>query len=145
MNDGITKDLCSLSYVSIDTIVARAVNLGRGDLKSAYRHIPVHPDDKWRLGMDWNGMLYVDSTLPFNLRFAPVIFNTTVEALAYIIRQKGVTSLDHYLDDFSLVGAPKSPECGENLQMVLSMCEEVAFMVALEKIRGPVTLISLLG
>ena len=57
MNDGIAKDLCSLSYVSIDTIAARVVNLGRGalmakfDLKSAYRHIPVHPDDKWLLGM----------------------------------------------------------------------------------------------
>lgn len=79
VNDGIAKDLCSLSYVSIDDIVARVVNTGRGamlakfDLKSAYRQIPVHPDDKWLLGMDWNVMLYVDSTLRFGLRSAPAI------------------------------------------------------------------------
>lgn len=27
-----------------------------------------------------------------------------------------------------MVGAPKSPECGENLQMALTTCEEVGFM-----------------
>ena len=57
-------------YVSIDTIAGRIVDLGRGalmaklDLKSAYRHILVHPGDKWLLGVDWNGMLHDDSTLP---------------------------------------------------------------------------------
>ena len=33
---------------------------------------------------------------------------------------------------------------GENLQTALTTCEEVGFMVAPEKTRGPVTLISLL-
>jgi hypothetical protein len=46
--------------MSIDDVVARVVvRLGRGalmakfDLKSAYRNIPVHPDDRWLLGMVW--------------------------------------------------------------------------------------------
>ena len=65
VNDGINKEWCSLSYISVDDVAARVMGLGRGalmakfDLKSAYRQVPVHPDDRWLLGMDWNGKLYV--------------------------------------------------------------------------------------
>ena len=51
VNDGIAKELCSLSYVTVDDIATRVLKLGKGalvakfDLKAAYRHIPVHPDD----------------------------------------------------------------------------------------------------
>ena len=51
VNDGISKELCSLSYVSVDTIAKQIVSLGRGamiakmDVRSAYRLIPVHPCD----------------------------------------------------------------------------------------------------
>jgi len=30
MNDGVPKELCSLSYISVDDMVARDVRLGRG-------------------------------------------------------------------------------------------------------------------
>ena len=49
--DVIAKELCSLSYVSVDDTASRVLELGRGalvakfDLKAAYRHIPIHPDD----------------------------------------------------------------------------------------------------
>ena len=73
MNDGITKELCSLSYMSVDEVAARIVQLGKGalmakfDLKAAYRNVPVHPDDRWLLGMVWEDQLFVDATLPFGL------------------------------------------------------------------------------
>lgn len=55
VNDGITKELCSLLYQSIDKVAARGVRLGRGalifDLKVDYRNVPVHPDRRWLLGM----------------------------------------------------------------------------------------------
>ena len=89
----------------------RVVRLGRGaliDLKSAYRNILVHPDDRWLLGMVWEEKLFVDTALPFGLRSAPMVFNAVAEALAYMIKREGVEEMDHYLDDFSLVGPPKS-------------------------------------
>ena len=61
VNDGINKEWCSLLYISVDDVAARIVSLGKGeimakfDLKSAYRQIPVHPDDRWLLGMEWKG------------------------------------------------------------------------------------------
>ena len=51
--DGISKEICSLSYMSGDDVAARVVKMGRGslmakfDLKAAYRNVPVHPDDRW--------------------------------------------------------------------------------------------------
>lgn len=147
VNDGINKEWCSLSYVSVDDIAARNVHQGRGalmakfDLKSAYRQVPVHPDDRSLLGMEWRDQLYVDTALPFGLRSAPAIFNAVAEALAFIIRQRGVTGLDHYLDDFLIVGRPKSPECNQSL----ATCAESGFPVATEKTEGPVTTITLLG
>ncbi|KAL5468945.1 hypothetical protein EMCRGX_G030105 [Ephydatia muelleri] len=52
VNDGIDPVLCSLSYVSINTVAAIVVSLGAGsllakiDIESAYRLVPVHPDDR---------------------------------------------------------------------------------------------------
>ena len=51
VNDGISKEWCSLSYLSVDDVVTRVLALGRGtllakfDLKAAYRNVPIHPDD----------------------------------------------------------------------------------------------------
>ena len=151
VNDGINKEWCSLSYVSVDDIAARVVTHGKGalmakfDLKSAYRQVPIHPDDRFLLGMAWKDQLYVDTALPFGLRSAPAIFNAVAEALAFIIKQRGVSDLDHYLDDFSIVGSPRSPECGQNLEVALAACAELGFPVATEKTEGPVTTITLLG
>ena len=59
VNDGIDPALCSLSYVSIDTVAAVVAALGAGslltkiDIKSAYRLVPVHQDDRPLLGVEW--------------------------------------------------------------------------------------------
>ena len=151
VNDGISKEICSLSYMSVDDVAARVVKMGRGslmakfDLKAAYRNVPVHPDDRWLLGMMWDDGLYVDTVLPFGLRSAPAIFNAVAEALAFVIRGQGVIWLDHYLDDFIVVGSPRTTECQEGLQIALDTCCRLGFPVADEKTVGPATLITFLG
>ena len=148
INNGVDRHLSSLSYVSIDDIANRVMLKGKGalmakfDLKEAYRQVSVHPDDRWMLGMVWNGQLFVYTALPFGLRSAPMILNAVAEALAYMIRQKGVKGLDHYRDDFSIVGDPKSPQCGHYLTIALETCEESGFSVKAEK-TGPSTKITL--
>ena len=79
VNDGIGKELSSMSYISVD-VVAHILKLGRVallakmDLKQAYRNIPVLPEDRLLLGMCWEGKVYMDTALPFGLRSAPLIF-----------------------------------------------------------------------
>ena len=40
--------------------------MGKCDVKSVYRNIPVHPGDGW-LGLKWDGEVFVDTALPFGL------------------------------------------------------------------------------
>ena len=58
VNDGISKELASLTYnMSVDYVVRGLLQRGRGallakmDIKQAYRNIPVHPQDRLLLGM----------------------------------------------------------------------------------------------
>lgn len=78
VNNGTQKELCSLSYTSVDAVAEKILALGRVtliakmDIKKAYRMVPVHPADRWLRGMRWDGKVFVDKTLPFGLRSAPL-------------------------------------------------------------------------
>ena len=151
VNDGIDSDLCSLSYVSVDDAARAATRLGQGallakvDIKSAYRMVPVHPEDRLLLGMSWNGALYVDAALPFGLRSAPKIFNAVADTVEWILKQEGVACVFHYLDDFLLVGSPSSNQCEEHLKILLMTFERLNIPVAMEKLEGPTTVLTFLG
>ena len=151
VNDGVDKHLCSLSYLSVDEVAERVVEVGKGallakfDLKAAYRNDPVHPEDHWFLGMVWGDKLYVDLVLPFGLRSAPAIFNAVAEVLSFLIRSRGVGWLRHYLDDFIIVGPPGSGMRDDNLSVALDTCSQLGVPVAAEKTVGPTTVVTFLG
>ena len=96
VNDGISKELASLSYVSVDKVVSGILQQGRGalmakmDIKHAYRNIPVHPRDRLILGMQWKGSSFVDAALPFGLRSAPLLFTAVADALQFVMEKRGV-------------------------------------------------------
>ena len=77
VNDGIPKELCSMSYITVDDAVREILDVGPGsllakiDIKSAFCLIPVQPADRHLLAMSWNGSLYIDTCLPFGLRSCP--------------------------------------------------------------------------
>ena len=151
VNDGIAPNLCSLSYVSIDVAARKICELGTGammaklDIQSAYRHIPVHPDDRHLLGISWKGKVYLDRALPFGLRSAPKIFSAVAYALMWIMSCQGLTAGIHYLDDFLFFGRPQASECDENLAKALSICNELGVPVATNKLEGPTTCLTFLG
>ena len=151
VNDGISKSLCSLSYVSVAQAANLVASMGRGtllakvDIRSAYRMLPVHPDDRWLLGMKWEDSLYVDTTLPFGLRSAPKLFTAVADALQWIVEQAGARPIMHYLDDFLLAGPPESPACARNLHSLLATCSHLGVPIAWEKLEGPMTMLTFLG
>ena len=99
-----------MSYISVDAIAEKVVSLGKNtllakmDIKEAYRMVPVHPQDRRLLGTRWEGSVYVDKVLPFGLRSVPLIFSAVTDALQWMLRQKGVSFVEHYLDDFITLG-----------------------------------------
>ena len=151
VNDGISKDLCSLKYATVDQAVRRILQLGEGsylakiDIQHAFRNIPVNPEDRIYLGMSWRGDLYIDTVLPFGLRSAPKIFNAIADAAEWILLHTGVTNLMHYLDDFLTIGSPRSTECRENLQAITATCQKLGLPLKEEKVEGPATSLIFLG
>ena len=151
VNDGISSALCSLSYISVDTAAAVITSLGQGtllakiDVQAAYRLIPVHPDDRPLLGIEWKGSVYCDAMLPFGLRSAAKIFSAVADALEWILRRRGVDHVAHYLDDFIILGAPHSSQCAHSLRIVVDTCAELGVPLALDKCEGPSTCLTFLG
>ena len=90
--------------------LGRGANLAKVDIKSAYRIVPVNPEDHMLLGMQWKGKTFLDTRLPFGLRSAPIIFTALADALEWIVKQQGVRYLYHYLDDYITLGEPNSTE-----------------------------------
>ena len=142
VNDGINPQHCTLSYISVDVIAQTVLSLGRGcllaktDVKSAYRQVPVHPQDRCLLGMRWLGRYFVDATLPFGLRSAPLIFSAVADALEWVVRQAGVRHIYHYIDDFVLLGPPRHNECADALLTLRQVCDNLGVRIAEEKNRG---------
>ena len=85
VNDGINKELCSLSFTSIDTVANKIITREVGtlqakmDIKQAYWLVLVHQTDHRLLEMQWKGKIY--KTLPIGLRSAPLIFSSLADAL----------------------------------------------------------------
>ena len=151
VNDGIREAPCSLAYVSVEDAAKGVMAKGRGalmakvDVQSAYRNVPIHPEDRWLMGMLWEGGLYIDTALPFGLRSAPKIFTAIADAVEWIARQEGVDFILHYLDDFLVVGSPGSRECRNSLTTLLSVFNRLGLPVAMEKLEGPQSHLTFLG
>ena len=152
VNDYIDRDQYSLHYSSVDDAVQILLTLGPGalmakvDLKSAFRMIPVHPADWELLGMQWRGHYYIDTCLPFGLQSAPSLFNQVAIALEWVLKNNyAFPHLIHYLDDFFIAGPAADPSCARQLQCFLRVAAQLGVRVAMEKVEGPSTTLTLLG
>lgn len=140
VSDRISKALCSLSYITVDTAIDEICRIGPNcllakiDVKSAFRLLPVHPADWHLLGMEWRELIYIDNCLSFSLRSAPRLFNILEELLSWIVKSKRISFSIHYLDDFLTVGPAASSTCQQNLQIFKNTCEELGVPLALEKV-----------
>ena len=128
VNDLIPYDLVSVKYVGIPEAIGKIISLGHAtllakfDIRRAYRLLPVRREDRHFLGMRWN----VDLAIPFGLRSAPRIFTRFADVLQSIFQVKGhVSHIQHYLDDFLLLGRPKSSERQESLARCFSIMSGV--------------------
>ena len=77
---------------SVDDLVKETLRLGKGavmamvDVSQAYRNVRVN----WHLlGMEWEGNVYVDGTLPFGLRSAPLLFTALGDAIQWSMEEAG--------------------------------------------------------
>ena len=106
MNDHLRREATHVAYSSVEDAAHLMHFFGTNcimaklDIKEAYRMVPIHPDDLRFLGVCWRGQIFIDCQLTFGLASAPAIFSALGEALEWILRQRGVKAVIHYLDDF---------------------------------------------
>ena len=117
VNDAIPPELASLHYPRVDQTAALIAQHGRGaliaklDLHSAYRKIPVHPDDSMLLGIKWLHTIYIDRALPFRFHSAPKLFTAVADGFAWALVARGYPDFTHYLDNYLFWSAHDSPAC----------------------------------
>lgn len=105
----------------------------------------MHPEDRYLLGMEFDGRVYVNTTLPFGLKSAPKLFSALADALEWILKNWGVSWLMHYIDDFLKMGVAGSDECARNLAIFKRLCSRLNLPLKDEKVVGPVTVVDFLG
>ena len=83
--------------------------------------------------------------LPFGLRSAPKIFSAVADAFAWHLHQIGIPYVDHYLDDYIVLGPPLSPLCQQYLHQLQTECSLLGIPLAAHKTEGPTTCLTFLG
>ena len=79
--------------------------------------------------------------LPFGIRSALMLFNAYADALEWILRDRGIARVIHYLDDHLVLGSG-SHKCESHLSSMLNICEILGIPLAEDKIVGPATELS---
>ncbi|XP_033730175.1 uncharacterized protein LOC117319492 [Pecten maximus] len=151
INDGISPESSTVQYATIADAIGKIKQLGQGcflaktDIESAFRIVPIHPDDRKMLGLQWEGKLYFDKCLPMGLSESCKIFEELSTALEWVVASKfrspGVV---HVLDDFLFIARTKS-ECEAILNSFQDMCSFIGIPLAPEKTFGPAQVLPFLG
>ena len=140
-----------MEYVTVDMVTNMILGFGprcsgavyKIDIRSAYRMVPVHPEDRWLLGMQWGGQLLVDTVLPFDLRSAPKLFTAVADAVEWVAKYHGLELVFHYMDDFLLI-LPVAAGATQ-LNGLLAVFKELGLPLAAEKLEGPSHRVTFLG
>ena len=140
-----------MTYTSFDEAIFMIQDLGKNcflfkmDIKSAFRLLPIHPQDFELLGFTLDGMFYFDKCAPFGCSISPKLFETFSTFLEHIIKSRLPNKkLLHYLDDF--LGGHKSKEgCLGNMKIFSESMHELGVPLADEKTEGPSHVLVYLG
>lgn len=151
--DSINRDIepmeCRLS--SFDAGAALVAKAGRGalmtkiDVKSAYRCLPIRPQDWHLLGMKWRGKFYYDVCLGFGLSSSCALWEEYATAAEWVFKSLGFEALVHYIDDTLFVCPPGLAQAECKKQLLLSVFKFLGIPVSIEKLEGPVTGLLFLG
>ena len=154
INDGIDRIHAVVRYASFDDAVNLVASIGRdallakADIKSAFRLLPVHPDDFQLLGIHVKDQFYVDKALPMGASCSPKLFETFSTFIEWVAKKvSGSDLISHYADDFVLVGLPGGGKqsCNHLVKCFEGVCRDLGVPLAEEKSVGPVSKLVYLG
>ena len=140
-----------MTYATVEQAISFIRSFGPGcymaktDIKSAFRILPVHPDDYHLLGFHWDNGYYYDRCLPMGCSSSCAIFeefSTSLEWIAYQFLHD--VAILHILDDFLFI-SPSYQSCLGALLVFQAICKDIGVPLAPDKTEGPDQVLSFAG
>ena len=126
-------------------LVGKSCFLAKTDIQSAFRIVPVHPDDYKLLGFSWEGKFYYDRCLDFGASSSCRIFERISSALEWIALSKlGASAVIKILYEFLFIENAYDG-CLQILQSFLKMCNTVGIPITDKKTFPPHTTMAFIG
>lgn len=151
VNGKIPAELATVSYATIQDAISIINQLGSGcfmaksDIKSAFRIIPIAPEDHHLLGFQFEGQFYYDTCLAMGCSSSCGIFEKFSTALHWIMQHKfGVKHIVHVLDDFLFLGLSRGL-CQQYLNAWKFLCRDLGVPLSPEKTEDPSQTMVFLG
>lgn len=154
VNDGIDREYCKVQYAHFDVAVNLVARLGpkalmaKTDIQSAFRLLPVHPEDFELLGICVEKQYFVDKALPMGASCSPAVFEKFSTFLEWAAKTvSGSDMITHFADDFFVSGiaGDSSQSCSKVLECFNKLCKELGVPLAEEKSVGPTSRLVYLG
>ena len=152
VNDYIPEEFTTVNYSSLDSILdkiydaGRGSNLGKIDIKSAFRLLIVNPADFDLLGIKFKDKFYIDKCLPMGCAVSCNLFEKFATFVQWVIESRtGLHTLDHYLDDFIFIGSECSNDCTILMETFIKVSNELGIPIAEDKTVGPTKVLTFLG
>ena len=142
----------SVSYNTVDwatSIMQKGCYLSKIDLQSAYRSIPISPNNYRYMGLSWlfdgetEKSFMFDAKLPFGSRKACQIFTSITNAIARMLKRKGVTVVP-YLDDILIISNSKIQNWLD-LDTTVNLFVSLGFDINWDKLCPPTQELTFLG
>lgn len=103
INEFINPAESTVHYSSFDSVVQMVAKVGKGacigkmDIKSAFRLLPINPGDFDLLGFKIEGKYYIDKCLLMGCSISCKVFEKFATFLQWVVEQKtGLSTIDHY-------------------------------------------------
>ena len=110
VNFSIPSQYTTVQYATLKDAISLVQEVGqgawmvKGDIKSAFRIVPLHKSHHHLMGFKWRNNYYYDTCLAMGLAESCRIFETVSDGLAYIFKtQFGVQRIVKILDDFCFI------------------------------------------
>ena len=146
------KTLCSVKYKDLPYAIKLCLEAGRGchtakvDMKSAFRNLPIKPED-WMLlvmmaPLPITGKIYyfVDKCLLFGTSISCSHFQCFSNCVALLCQKRSGKKTNNYLDDFLFAALIKAM-CDGQVEIFIKLCDEINFPIAPEKMVWGTTII----
>ena len=152
VNSHIDPENCSVQYTSFDKVLCTISEvgpnslMGRMDVSSAFRLLPIHPDDFVLFGFKFNDYFFFDKCLPMGCSASCQLFEKFATFIEWLVRCRSKSSsVEHYLDDFFFVGKAYTEDCQFMMSTFRDICCEIGIPLAEDKTIGPSSTIIFLG